>query len=257
MLKILFLPFICIILILNLFSTVTVSAQGTTYCIAGGTNPSGKPYCTNSSTNSCTSGYVPPSCQDYANQVGSCPLSINCVLTGTTPSPAPTATPTPIGGNCGGQGQKCCGTIPPLTCNSGFSPSDANVPASCVCNAVPTPTPTVASGGSSPAPGGKGVECHSGLYATGIQTAIGCVPTDPVQFVKAVSQLATGVGGGIALLLMIAGVFRMMASAGNPDAVKAGSEQFTSALIGLLFIIFAVLLLKVIGVDILSLPGFG
>lgn len=91
----------------------------------------------------------------------------------------------------------------------------------------------------------------------GIQTAIGCIPTEPTQFILAVSRLATGVGGGIALLLMIAGSFKMMTSAGNPDALKEGSEQISSAIIGLLFIIFAVLLLKVIGVDILNLPGFG
>lgn len=91
----------------------------------------------------------------------------------------------------------------------------------------------------------------------GVITAIGCVPTDPIGFIKAASQLVTGAGGGIALLLMISGVFRMMTSAGNPDGVKAGSEQFTSALIGLLFIIFAVLLLRVIGVSILNIPGFG
>jgi hypothetical protein len=91
----------------------------------------------------------------------------------------------------------------------------------------------------------------------GIQTAIGCIPTNPSGLISAITRLLTGVGGGIALLLMIFGAFRMITSQGNPDAIKEGSEQFTSALIGLLFIVFAVLLLKIIGVDILGLPGFG
>ncbi|MDD2822580.1 MAG: hypothetical protein PHQ59_00730 [Candidatus Daviesbacteria bacterium] len=104
-------------------------------------------------------------------------------------------------------------------------------------------------------PGGAGEACPNG--ASGINTALGCVPTEPSAFIQAVSRLLSGIGGGIALLLMIAGSFRMITSGGNPDGVKAGSEQFTSALIGLLFIIFAVLLLKVIGVDILNIPGFG
>lgn len=117
------------------------------------------------------------------------------------------------------------------------------------CYAQLTPTPT-----SAPPPGGAGQPCKNGDL--GIETAIGCVPTEPTQFILAVSKLATGMGGGIALLLMIVGAFKMMTSAGNPDAVKAGSEQITSAVIGLLFIIFAVLLLQVIGVDILALPGF-
>ena len=49
----------------------------------------------------------------------------------------------------------------------------------------------------------------------------------------------------------------MITSQGNPETVKKGQDQFSSAVIGLLFIIFSVLLLQFIGVDILSLPGFG
>ncbi len=113
-----------------------------------------------------------------------------------------------------------------------------------------------APGGSAGGSTGKGTgkPCEGGQE--GIETAIGCIPTDFNKMVEAISKLAMGMGGGIALLLMISGAFRMITSAGNPDAVKAGSEQFTSAIIGLLFIIFAVLLLKVIGVDILKIPGF-
>ncbi len=90
----------------------------------------------------------------------------------------------------------------------------------------------------------------------GIMTAIGCVPTQPAALIQGLLKVAVGAGGGIALLLMIIGAFRMIISVGNPEGVKAGHEQFTSAIIGLLFIIFAVFLLKVIGVDLLGLPGF-
>lgn len=91
----------------------------------------------------------------------------------------------------------------------------------------------------------------------GILTAIGCIPTQPQALVKSFMRLTAGVAGGIALLLMIAGAFRMITSAGNPDVIKKAQEQFQSAVIGLLFIIFSVLLLQIIGVDILNLPGFG
>lgn len=91
----------------------------------------------------------------------------------------------------------------------------------------------------------------------GIYTAIGCIPTDPLALVSGVMRFAVGAGGGIALLLMIFGAFQMITSAGNPEAIKKGQEQFTSAIIGLLFIIFSTLLLKIIGVDILGLPGLG
>lgn len=89
----------------------------------------------------------------------------------------------------------------------------------------------------------------------GIKTAIGCVPTEPKELVRSVMRFAAGIGGAAALLLMAAGAFRMITSAGNPELIKKGGEQFQSAIIGLLFILFSVLLLKIIGVDILGLEA--
>lgn len=114
------------------------------------------------------------------------------------------------------------------------------------------PTPAQAQ----PAQGGQVTSAAGQLCGGGILTAIGCVPTEPRELVKALLKFAAGAGGGIAFLLMIAGAFQMIASAGNPEMVKKGSEQLSSAIIGLLFIIFSVLLMQVIGVDILGIPGF-
>jgi hypothetical protein len=47
-----------------------------------------------------------------------------------------------------------------------------------------------------------------------------------------------------------------MTSQGNPEKVQAAREQLTSAIVGLLFIIFSLAILTIIGVDILKLPGF-
>ncbi len=90
----------------------------------------------------------------------------------------------------------------------------------------------------------------------GVYTAVGCVPTDPAIFINNLLRVAIGAGGGIALLLMVRGVFEIMGSAGNQEAVHKGRDQLISAGIGLLFIIFAVLLLKFIGINILQIPGF-
>ncbi|MBI2017420.1 hypothetical protein HYS92_00055 [Candidatus Daviesbacteria bacterium] len=90
----------------------------------------------------------------------------------------------------------------------------------------------------------------------GLETAIGCVPTDPTAFVQGFLKLAVGAGGGIALLIMVFGAFRMITSAGNPDSLKEGHDMFINAVIGLLFVIFSTLLLKIIGVDILGLGRF-
>jgi hypothetical protein len=87
-------------------------------------------------------------------------------------------------------------------------------------------------------------------------TAIGCIPTRPGPFVNYVLTRAISIGAGLAFLLLLFGAFTLITSAGNPENIKKGQETITSAIIGLLFIIFSVFLLRLIGVDILKLPGF-
>jgi len=90
----------------------------------------------------------------------------------------------------------------------------------------------------------------------GIKTALGCIPYEPVSLIGWVLRWAIGVGGGIAFLLMAFASYQLMTSAGNPERLKAGQEMFVSAGAGLLFIIFSVFLLQLIGADILQIPGF-
>jgi len=91
---------------------------------------------------------------------------------------------------------------------------------------------------------------------TGIQTAIGCIHTNPVALVKDLLIFIIAISGGLAFLMMLLGAFQMLTSAGNPDTLNAGKERLTNAVIGLLFIIFSILLLQIIGADILKLPDF-
>lgn len=92
----------------------------------------------------------------------------------------------------------------------------------------------------------------------GIQTALGCIPTkDPTKFVGWLLKIAIGLGGGIAFLLIVFGAFQVITSSGNPESVKKGTEMITAAISGLIFIIFSLFLLKLIGVNILNIPGFG
>ena len=89
-----------------------------------------------------------------------------------------------------------------------------------------------------------------------IYTAIGCIPvTGTSEFVAWILRWAIGIGGGIALLLIIVASFQIITSSGNPEKVQAGKELLTSAIAGLIMLIFSVFILKIIGVDILKLPG--
>ncbi|OGD62283.1 hypothetical protein A2160_00620 [Candidatus Beckwithbacteria bacterium RBG_13_42_9] len=89
-----------------------------------------------------------------------------------------------------------------------------------------------------------------------IETAIGCIPATPQGFIGKFLEIAIFIGGGIAFLIMSWGAFLLITSQGNPEQIKNGQDTFVSAGAGLLFIIFAVFILRLIGVDILKIPGF-
>lgn len=87
-----------------------------------------------------------------------------------------------------------------------------------------------------------------------IDTAIGCIPiSDTNTFIAWVLDWAIGVGGGIAFFLIVYASFMVMTSRGDPDRLKSGHELLTSAISGLIMLIFSVLILDFIGFDILGL----
>jgi hypothetical protein len=90
-----------------------------------------------------------------------------------------------------------------------------------------------------------------------IATAIGCIPyDDPAAFVGFFLKWFVGISGGIAFLLIIWSGIQMMNAQGDPSKLNAGREVLTGAISGLIFIIFSVFLLNLIGYQILRIPGF-
>jgi len=81
-------------------------------------------------------------------------------------------------------------------------------------------------------------------------TGLGVIRTRPIT--GAPSRIA----GGVALLLLIIGGAQFIASSGDPDSLDEAKEKITAAVSGILLIIFSLVVLKVLGVDILGLPGF-
>lgn len=118
----------------------------------------------------------------------------------------------------------------------------------------PTPTPdqgTVKTQGLPP-----GCTATSSGGCSQVETAIGTIPTDPSGLVQTIFRILLGLSGGVAMLLIIAAGYEMMTSQGNPEKVKGARERLTSAIVGLLFIIFSLAILQIIGVEILQIPGF-
>jgi hypothetical protein len=91
----------------------------------------------------------------------------------------------------------------------------------------------------------------------GIYTAVGCIPSTSEGIVAQLVKIGLGIAGGTALLMILAGSFMLSTSQGEPKRAGEAKELITSAVMGLLFIIFSVTILQFIGVTILRIPGFG
>jgi hypothetical protein len=110
-------------------------------------------------------------------------------------------------------------------------------------------------------------KCFTCLYPTPNQypnpadkkyyTMFGCVDTNAGFFVQKTLNIVFGIAGGLTFLSVIYGSVVVLTSKGEPLNIQNGKEIITSSLIGLLLIIFSVFLLKVVGVDILKIPGIG
>lgn len=100
----------------------------------------------------------------------------------------------------------------------------------------------------------EGVETSSGTCEK-IPSAIGDLPTNIAGFTSALLGIILSIIGGVALILIIISGYRIMSSQGNPEGLQHAREQLTAAIVGLLFVIFSLVVLEVIGVDILQLPG--
>jgi len=88
-------------------------------------------------------------------------------------------------------------------------------------------------------------------------TGLGIIGTDPMEFVKKVFSILLSLSGGVAMLIIIFSGYRYMTAAGDQAKLQGARETLTSAIVGLLFIVFSLVILEVVGVDILHLPGLG
>lgn len=100
--------------------------------------------------------------------------------------------------------------------------------------------------------------CFNCANNNGMWTGMGCLPLDINTLITSfVLTTGIGIGGGFALLCIIYAAFMMQSSQGNPEKLKKAQEMITSCIMGLMLIIFSVFIMKIIGVNILRIPGFG
>jgi len=165
-----------------------------------------------------------------------------------------------------------------LACGDSAPPNSTDCPTECpatwICNSIWTcgetecPTPEEAP----EAPEGTGIDdkpmdmsfcAQAGNLkgkcegCEGVWTAIGCIPTDPSKMIGAFIQVGIGIGGGISMITFIVAGFIYTMSKGDPQKATQAKEMMTSAVIGLLFVIFSITILRFIAVDLIQIPGFG
>ena len=193
--------------------------------------------------------------------------------------------------SCGGSGAICTGVGSQSSCCTGYTCQSSGVPGGGTGSCQQSPTTSYGGLGEPCRPSGgcdKSLVCSPGNICvnpkgidttftsassdvlctptggekdSGVSTAIGCVPVlnndSGTSFMAFILRWAIGIGGGIAFLLIVYAGFMIMTASGNPERLKAGQELLTSAISGIILLIFSVFILNVIGVKILQIPGFG
>jgi hypothetical protein len=88
-----------------------------------------------------------------------------------------------------------------------------------------------------------------------VNTAIGCIPvlSNIVNFASFTLGWSTGIAGGIAFLLIVVAGFYIMTSRGDIKKSAAGKELLGAVLAGILFLVFAAFILRIVGSDILQI----
>lgn len=89
-----------------------------------------------------------------------------------------------------------------------------------------------------------------------IWTGLGCLPTNVNALVQSIFTIFAGFIGAIILLRVIIVGFKVMLSQGNAEVLKKSSAEITSAVVGFLVLFFSFLILRIIGIDILKIPGW-
>lgn len=84
----------------------------------------------------------------------------------------------------------------------------------------------------------------------------GKVPLEPYAFINRIYTVILSIAGALAVIIIIRAGYKIMMARGDKEAFADARSQITSAIIGLIFIVFAYVILSIITVDILKLPGF-
>lgn len=91
----------------------------------------------------------------------------------------------------------------------------------------------------------------------GIPTALGCVPTDLLEFITGFVQWSVGIGAVVNLLVIIYSSVLFITGGHDPKKVQSARETLTASLAGLVFILLCIVFINYIGDTLLNLGPLG
>ena len=105
---------------------------------------------------------------------------------------------------------------------------------------------------------GRCKQCMGGdsKHPTKFWTGVGCLPVDTIGLTRGLITLSLGVAGLLLTVQIIVGAGEIIFSDGDSQKVQKARQRITSSVIAILFIVFGVAILQIIGVNILMIPGF-
>jgi hypothetical protein len=90
-----------------------------------------------------------------------------------------------------------------------------------------------------------------------LRTALGEIELTPEKFITQAFKILLSLAALIATFTFVLNGYKLLTSAGDKQKIADAREKITSSIIGILFIIFAFVILEFIANDILKIPGFG
>ena len=83
-----------------------------------------------------------------------------------------------------------------------------------------------------------------------------CVSNDPLKFATSIYGIGLSLIGVIGLLSIIYGAFLVLTSQGDPTKLQNGKSYIVYALIGMALAVGGLAFYRIIGANIIKLPGF-
>lgn len=90
-----------------------------------------------------------------------------------------------------------------------------------------------------------------------ILTGVGCIPTNFSAFITDfLLKVGIGFAGLFSLGCIIYSAIMIQVSQGNAEKISQAQDQIKACIFGLLIVMFSILILRIIGVNVIGIPGF-